>query len=212
VSGTYEAKRHYQQEEIASTYDAVRFRGLRGAFVNRLEQRLLMQTIAGLPPGALVLDLPTGTGRMARRLAQAGYRVVGADISLPMLSEARRNSAGTNAGLVHSEAESLPFAGKSIDAVVCFRLMSHLPAEARVAILNEMARVARERVVVVYQPHRAALWWLVYGLLLRKPLPRFYASLADLAREFATSGLEPVRSHSLLRGVFMERAYVLAPA
>lgn len=210
MSGTYEAKRHYQQEEIASTYDAVRFRGLRGAFVNRLEQRLLMQTIAGLPPGALVLDLPTGTGRMARRLAQAGYRVVGADISLPMLCEARRGSAGNS--FVHSEAESLPFASKSIDAVVCFRLMSHLPPAARGAILREMARVARERVVVVYQPHRAALWWLVYGLLLRKPVPRFYVSPADLDREFATSGLQPVRSHSLLRGVFMERAYVLAPA
>jgi ubiquinone/menaquinone biosynthesis C-methylase UbiE len=212
VSGTYEAKRHYQREEIASTYDATRFRGLRGAFVNRLEQRLLMQTIAGLPPGALVLDLPTGTGRMARYLGRAGYRVIGADISLPMLCEARRVSPGNTASLVRSDAESLPFAGKSIDAVVCFRLMSHLPPEARKAILREMTRVARERVVVVYQPHRAALWWLVYGLLLRKPVPRFYASPTDLDREFAASGLQPVRSRSLLRWVFMERAYVLAPA
>ena len=204
---TYEAKEHYQREEIASTYDAERFRGLRGALVNRLEQRLLMRALAGLPPGASVLDLPTGTGRMARRLSQAGYHVTGADISLPML---RAADADGPTSLVRADAESLPFARKSFDAIVCFRLMSHLPPEARSTVLREMARVARERVVVVYQPHRAALWWLVYGLLLRRPVPRYYASPAELAREFPAAGLRPVRSHSLLRGVFMERAYVLA--
>ena len=206
---TYEAKQHYQREEVASTYDAERFRGRRGAFVNRLEQRLLMRAMAGLPPGASVLDLPIGTGRMARRLAQAGYRVTGADISLPMLREAHANAA---TALLRADAESLPFANQSFDAVVCFRLMSHLPPQARAAVLREMARVARERVVAVYQPHRAALWWLVYGLLLRRPVPRFYASPADLAREFSAGGLRSVRSHSLLRGVFMERDYVLAPS
>jgi ubiquinone/menaquinone biosynthesis C-methylase UbiE len=205
---TYEAKRHYQREEIASTYDAVRFRGLRGALVDWLERRLMMHTLAGLQKGARVLDLPTGTGRMARRLADAGYRVTGADISSPMLREAHRLAATP---LLRADAESLPLLNKSIDAVVCFRLMSHLPPEVRATVLREMARVARARVVVVYQPHRVALWWLVYGGLLRRPLPRFYASPAGLKREFAAAGLRPARSHSLLRGVFMERAYVLLP-
>ncbi len=206
---TYEAKQHYQREEIASTYDVIRFRGLRGAFVNRLELGLLMRSLAGLPRGACVLDLPSGTGRLVRHLAQAGYRAVGADISLPMLREARRSRT---IPLARADAESLPFADNSFDAVVCLRLMSHLPPEARATILHEMARVARERVVVVYQPHRAAIWWLIYGWLLRRPVPRFYASSADLRREFTAAGLQPVRSHSLLRWVFMERAYVLTPA
>jgi ubiquinone/menaquinone biosynthesis C-methylase UbiE len=183
---------------------------LRGVFVNRLEQRLLLRALAGLPPGACVLDLPAGTGRMARRLMQAGYRVTGADISLPMLLRAAQANAAT--ALVLADAESLPFASKSFDAVVCFRLMSHLPPPARAAVLREMARIARERVVAVYQPHRAALWWLVYGFLLRRPVPLYYASPATLVREFRASGLRPVRSHSLLRGLFMERAYVLAPS
>jgi len=210
VSGAYEAKQHYQREEIAASYNAARFRGLRGAFVNRLEQRLLMRALAGLPPGALVLDLPAGTGRMARHLEAVGYRVTGADISLPMLRESRRLSPA--GALVRGDAEALPFASKSFDAVVCLRLMSHLPPPARAAVLRETARVARERVVAVYQPHRVALWWLVYGLLLRRPVPRYYASQADLAREFAASGLRLIRSHSLLRGAFMERAYVLTPS
>ncbi len=210
MTETYGAKRHYQRQEIAAAYDDARFRGLRGRFVNLLERRLLMRAIAGLPHGALVLDLPTGTGRMARWLTEAGYRVVGTDISLPMLGRARALS--TQAALVRGEGERLPFADKSVDAAVCFRLLSHLPREARIAVLREMARVARDRVVAVYQPHRVAVWWLVYGLLLRKPVPRYYVSAADLEQEFAESGLRPVRSHALLRGLFMERAYVLAPS
>lgn len=210
MTETYGAKRHYQRDEIAATYDDARFRGLRGRFVNQLERRLLMRSIAGLPAAALMLDLPTGTGRMARWLAEAGYRVVGADISLPMLGRARALSA--QAALVRGEGERLPFADKSVDAAVCFRLLSHLPREARIAVLRELARVARGRVVAVYQPHRMAIWWLFYGLLLRKPVPRYYVSASELEQEFAESGLRAVGSHALLRGLFMERAYVLAPA
>jgi len=208
VSVSFDAKQHYQREEVASTYDAERFVGLRGAFVDWLEHRLMRRALGGLASRSRVLDLPTGTGRMARRLADAGYRVTGGDISLPMLGEARRRAATP---LLRVDAEALPLRDKSVDAVVCFRLMSHLPPAARLIVLREMARVTRDRVVVVYQPHRAALWWLVYGGLLRRPLPRFYASPSELRREFADAGLRPVRSHSLLRGVFMERAYVLRP-
>jgi ubiquinone/menaquinone biosynthesis C-methylase UbiE len=206
---TYEAKQHYQLEHVASSYDAERFRGLRGRFVDSLEERMILRALHGLPSGARALDLPVGTGRMARRLESAGYRVTGADISLPMLRESQR--AGRTP-LVRGDAELLPLRDKSVDAAICLRLMSHLPPEARSAVLREMARVARERVVVVYQPHRFALWWLVYGGLLRRRLPRYYASQADLKREFSKAGLRVVRSHSLLRGVFMERAYVLATA
>jgi len=74
-----------------------------------------------------------------------------------------------------------------------------------------MGRVASDRIVAVYQPHKAAAWWLVYGWLLRRPLPRHFAPPGELRREFAECGLRLVRSHALLRGVFMERAYVLEP-
>lgn len=46
---------------------------------------------AGLVPApALVLDAGCGTGRVAIRLAELGYRVVGADVDASMLAEARR--------------------------------------------------------------------------------------------------------------------------
>lgn len=42
--------------------------------------------------GQLILEVGCGTGRVAIRLAQAGNRVVGLDLSVPMLTVARRKS------------------------------------------------------------------------------------------------------------------------
>ena len=44
------------------------------------------------PEGARILDLPCGYGRHAALLARRGFRVVGVDLSIAMLAEARRRS------------------------------------------------------------------------------------------------------------------------
>jgi ubiquinone/menaquinone biosynthesis C-methylase UbiE len=207
---TYEAKEHYQQDEIASGYDAERFRGLRGRLVDGLERRLLDKTMEGLQPNLRILDLPVGTGRMARYLTSKGHSVIGTDISLAMMRVGEELSHGESV-LVRSDGEALPFADNSVDVAMCFRLLVHLPEAARLNVLRELGRVARKRVIAVYQPHRIALWWLFYGLLLRRKLPRYFVPPGDLPAEFEHAGLRIVRSHTLLRGVFMERAYVLEP-
>ncbi len=43
-----------------------------------------------LPPPALILDAGCGTGRVAIRLAELGYRTMGIDVDASMLAEARR--------------------------------------------------------------------------------------------------------------------------
>ncbi len=118
---SYDAKEHYQQEDIASGYDAERFRGVSGFLVDWLERRLLDQAMEGAGPGCRVLDLPVGTGRMSRHLESAGHHAIGADISFAMMQRARELSGGA-ALLVRSDAESLPFADDSFDVAVCFRL------------------------------------------------------------------------------------------
>lgn len=208
----YKAKKHYQDKEVSSVYDRVRFRGPGGALVNWLDQRLLMSAVAGIRPGGRILDLPVGTGRMARRLTSEGFQVIGTDVSEPMLRLAQQLAAevGERAALLRGDAEELPFADKTFDGAVCFRLMPHLPAETREKILREMGRVAR-RVIAVYQPHRVALWWLWNGLIMRRKMPLHFASPAELEREFERSGLRLVRSHAMLRWIFTQRAYVLEP-
>ena len=43
----------------------------------------------GVPAGALVIDAGCGTGRYARGLAGAGFRVIGVDRSPALIDEAR---------------------------------------------------------------------------------------------------------------------------
>jgi SAM-dependent methyltransferase len=85
-------------------------------------------------PGVTVLDVATGGGHVARRLREAGATVVTVDPAPGM-------QADTTA-----PAEDLPFADASFDAVAC-RVAAHHFADV-IAAVKEMARVARERVVI----------------------------------------------------------------
>jgi SAM-dependent methyltransferase len=68
----------------------------------------------GLEPGMRVLDVPCGTGRIAKRLAARGFDAVGADITDAFLDEAR--AAGLT--VEHADMRELPF-DEEFDAVVC---------------------------------------------------------------------------------------------
>jgi ubiquinone/menaquinone biosynthesis C-methylase UbiE len=85
-------------------------------------------------PGVTVLDVATGGGHVARRLREAGCAVVTLDPAPGMQPD------------VIAPAEHLPFAESSFDAVAC-RVAAHHFADVRAA-LAEMARVARDRVVI----------------------------------------------------------------
>ena len=68
--------------------------------------------------GDLALDVATGTGNTAFALAPHVRRVVGLDLTRPMLDEARRIAAErgvTNVDWVIGDAEHLPFADETFD-------------------------------------------------------------------------------------------------
>lgn len=94
----------------------------------------------------VILDVGTGTGRvpvsLLRRLDFEG-RVVGLDISLEMLKEARRKTAGHDhtVSLVWKDALALPFVDGSFDGVSCVEALEFMADPQRG--LQEMARVLR---------------------------------------------------------------------
>ncbi len=107
-------------------------------------RRALVGEIAPLP-GQRILDVATGTGMVAAELLRrADCSVVGLDQSEPMLARARARFAGlpeSQLRLVQGEAEQLPFADASFDALTFTYLLRYVEDPA--ATLAELARVVR---------------------------------------------------------------------
>lgn len=103
-----------------------------------------------VPPGAPVLELAHGTGRLARELRHCGYRLVALDRSPAMGRIARRRLSrwGWCPSLVRAQAQALPFGAGRFAAVI-----STFPTDfiADPATLAEVHRVLRSegRLVIV---------------------------------------------------------------
>jgi SAM-dependent methyltransferase len=134
----YEARWGYRTLD-ARRYEARRY----GNFVGRVRLRLLVRALrcalAGLPAGALVLDVPCGTGVVSHALVAQGFRVVGMDISPSMLAVAGERGEGR--GHVRADLEEPPIRPASVDAVVCVRFLMHVPQTVRPRVLAALAQM-----------------------------------------------------------------------
>jgi ubiquinone/menaquinone biosynthesis C-methylase UbiE len=122
--------------------------------------------LAGVEPGAEVLDCPVGFGRHAIVLAEEGYRVTGVDLSAVQLAEAeRRRGEREWPRLVRADYSSLPFPDAAFDcALNLFTALGYLGKEGDTGVLRELRRVLRpgaalivetmhrDRVVRTYRP------------------------------------------------------------
>jgi SAM-dependent methyltransferase len=121
----------------ATRYERRRYRGLRRRLNLWWLERALGRVLGGVDARRPVLDLPCGTGILGGFLAARGFRVVGADISPPMLAVARDRAPGI--GLVRADLEAPPWRRRAFAAVVCSRFLMHLPAVERPRVLRALA-------------------------------------------------------------------------
>ena len=94
-----------------------------------------------------VLDVGTGTGRYALPLERHGFTVKGMDLSRPMLHVARAKGLYE---LLQADAFRLPLREGSMDGSVAVHVLQLVSDP--VAVLREMGRVTRRRVVGVLPP------------------------------------------------------------
>lgn len=94
---------------------------------------------ARVTAGCNVLDVCTGHGVVALAASRRGAIVSAVDFAEAMLSAARRNVPGADCRL--ADAQALPYADNTFDAVVCGYGIPHVPRPDRV--LAEMRRVLR---------------------------------------------------------------------
>jgi ubiquinone/menaquinone biosynthesis C-methylase UbiE len=154
--------------------------------------------LAGVSPGADVLDAPCGYGRHSIVLADAGYRVVGVDRSPVLLEEARRR-AGDGEWLqwVQADHRELPFEDASFDAALnLFSALGYRGEDGDRQTIAELKRVLRPGgALVVETMHRDRLMY-IYQRRGWEPLPDGDLLLEE--REFDYVAGEIETTHSLV--------------
>ncbi len=106
-------------------------------------ERRLAEALADAPLGHL-LDIGTGTGRMAEFFADRAERIVALDKNLEMLRVARaklQHLPAAQIELVQGDFAELPFADASFDTVILHQVLHFAPDPA--PALAEAARVLR---------------------------------------------------------------------
>ena len=116
--------------------------------------------LASVHARSRVLDVGTGTGAQARAFAATAGRVVGVDLSRPMLVIARRKNRFPNLTFQQADATELPFGDASFDVSCVSFVLHEMPASIREPTIAEMARVTKPGgmvFVVDYAPPRGVL-------------------------------------------------------
>jgi SAM-dependent methyltransferase len=98
----------------------------------------LGKLIESLPPAAAVVDLGCGNGiPVARDLVAAGHRVTGVDFSRVQVRRARQLVPA--ATFLESDLTEVRFSPASLDAVLAFYSIIHVPLAEQPALLHRVA-------------------------------------------------------------------------
>lgn len=125
-------------DRIAGIDDATRWSGVPPEIM-----RKLLTTMKEMFVGCrTILDVGTGTGRFGEYLNDAGFNVIGIDLSLSMMAKAREKKLRN---LVQADAHWLPFRDGTFDGAIMIHVL-HLVHDW-VQVVHEVGRVTRELIV-----------------------------------------------------------------
>ncbi len=143
-------------------------------------------------PDDRLLDVPCGSGVLGPSLAGVAARVTAGDISSEMMTLARGEyPASRFAGFAQLDITAMPFADGAFRCGVVLGFMHRVPAEIRLAALDELHRVVSEWIVVSYSVNDA--WQHLKRRLLRLLRPGYLPApnpvrRADIEHELAAAG------------------------
>ncbi|HKO88070.1 MAG TPA: methyltransferase domain-containing protein [Burkholderiales bacterium] len=188
---------HYQDTEIARRYDKERFSRLTGRIFHRLECHFISRAFKSMPRGGKIIDVPCGTGRLAEVLLEDGYKIVGVDISAPMLTVASERLArfGDRFEPQVADVRQMELPAQAYDAALCARVLMHFPLAEQISFLKSVAKLTRGPVVLTqslstpYQRFRRRM-----KRLIGNPAPAGYPiTNKELATLLQESGLREVK-------------------
>ncbi|WP_299395124.1 class I SAM-dependent methyltransferase [Pelagibius sp.] len=94
--------------------------------------------------GARVADIGCGDGGLVRALTRSGAAVVGIDPQPHQLARAQAAPAAGSERYCAAEGQALPFDDASLDVVIYFNALHHVPVADQEAALAEAARVLHQ--------------------------------------------------------------------
>jgi len=121
------------------------------------EYRLLERLLGGRPRSGVLLDIPSGGGRLSPQLARHTDLLVEADIAVGQLLYGMQHPPEASERVwITASAFHIPFRDGSVDGVVCCRLCHHLPTpEERARLVTELLRVTRGFAIMTFFDHHS---------------------------------------------------------
>jgi demethylmenaquinone methyltransferase/2-methoxy-6-polyprenyl-1,4-benzoquinol methylase len=157
-------------DAIANTYDLLN--SILSLGLHRIWEGRLVALLTAAPAGKS-LDLCTGTGALVARLSEKFGSVVAADISPQMLRVgSARHASLQKCSWVEADAQAMPFADNTFDAVTISYGIRNLPDPTKG--LSEALRVAKpggELAVLEFGQPANRLWRMIFNLYGRYVIP-----------------------------------------
>lgn len=131
-----------EKEAVLQGYDEIARTYLEERSPSDEEQRALSSFLDSIGASSRILDAGCGGGEpILRTLSDGSHEVIGADLSKKQLEIAA--SKAQQAKLLRGDMTRLPVADSSLDAVLAFHSLIHIPSEEHQAVIDEFARVLR---------------------------------------------------------------------
>lgn len=155
--------------------------------------------------GKRVIDVGCGNGELVHRLVAAGATAIGIDPNPKRIAKARAG-APARATLREGRGESLPVDDGSVDVVVFFNSLHHVPVSAMDAALGEAARALKPGgVLYVSEPVAEGSYFEAMKPVTDETEVRA-AALAALKRAVKAGAFREVSEH-LARGTRVEESF-----
>lgn len=210
-------KDHYKSETVAQEYHNAYSKN--GSWRHRLianRERNAIETLLQKVPHDTVLDIPTGTGKLAPVFAKTESDVLACDISPHMLeiAEEEYDRAGVDgARFQQCNAEEITETiSETFDVAVSLRLLHRVPADLKREILQELGAVgeyviASTGVETRFQRFRRTTRKRLIG---GDERDHCYESPEE-TKEIFSDGFEIIDSKAVLPVLSQEYVYLLKP-
>ena len=125
---------------VVAAYDAEASTYSDDEYPSDMQQEWVTRVLRRIPPGAIVLDAPCGTGKYFPLVVAAGHRVAGVDQSAGMLAQAE--GRGIAFSLERTALQDMSYE-QDFDAVITVDAMENIPPEDWPLVLAKLRQAVR---------------------------------------------------------------------